>query len=209
VAIEAERLLHAVIKQGQVVPTNSRSRAPGPIRLAATLLFGALLLASASLLLSPQALDHPIQTWTLLAVVLVSSCGLIGAMARGSRRARNAVVGLFGLGLFAQGVAALWHLQDVGSAPLRTLAELAVVLVACALLFGPPARRWFSLSGRDSRRPAAWYPDPSGRHTRRFWNGVAWTADVVDEAEHPIPDAIQQERSWADRARRRASGRGR
>jgi hypothetical protein len=191
------------------VPTNSRLRAPRPVRLAATLLFGALLLASASLLLSPQALDHPIQTWTLLAVVLVLSCGLIDAMARGSRRARNAVVGLFGLGLLAQGVAALWHLQAVDSAPLRTLAELAVVLVACALLFGPRARRWFSLSGRDSHWPAAWYPDPSGRHTRRFWNGVAWTADVVDEAERPVLDAIEQEHSWAERARRRSSAHGR
>ncbi len=191
------------------MPTNLRPRAPRPVRLAATLLLGALLLASVSLLISPQALDHPIQTWTLVAITLVLSCGLIGAMTHGNRWARNAVVGLVGLGLVAQGVAALWHLQDVDSAPSRTVAELAVVLVASVLLFGPRARRWFSLSGRDSRWPAAWYPDPSGRHTRRFWNGVAWTADVVEEVEQRALDATEQEHSWAGPARRRARGQGR
>lgn len=188
--------------------TAVRPRAPRPVKLAATLLFGALLLASAGLLLSPVTLDHPIQTWTVLAVVLMLSCGLIGAMSRGSRWARNAVVGLFVLGLLVQGIGALWPLQGIDSPALRTFAELAVVLVACALLFGPPARRWFSLPSRGPERLAAWYPDPSGHHSRR-WNGVAWTADVVDEPERPIFDAIEQEHSWAERTRRRASGSGR
>lgn len=192
-----------------MVPTNSRPRVPRPVRLAATLLFGALLLASANLLLSLQALDHPIQTWTVLTVVVMLSSGLIGAMTHGHRWARNAVAGLFGLGLVAQGMAALWHLQEVDSAPSWTVAELAVVLLACVLLFGPRARRWFSPLGRGSRLPAAWYPDPSRRHTRRFWNGVTWTADVVDETEQPVLDAIEQEHARSERARRRAGGHGR
>lgn len=28
--------------------------------------------------------------------------------------------------------------------------------------------------------PAGWYPDPSGRHQQRYWDGAAWTADVTD-----------------------------
>jgi|GEM_PF-504102 len=29
--------------------------------------------------------------------------------------------------------------------------------------------------------PSDWYPDPSGRHEKRFWDGTAWTHDVADE----------------------------
>jgi Protein of unknown function (DUF2510) len=28
--------------------------------------------------------------------------------------------------------------------------------------------------------PAAWHPDPSGRHQYRWWDGNAWTASVSD-----------------------------
>jgi hypothetical protein len=28
---------------------------------------------------------------------------------------------------------------------------------------------------------AQWYADPSGRHERRYWNGIAWTDDVWDQ----------------------------
>jgi len=38
--------------------------------------------------------------------------------------------------------------------------------------------------------PAGWYPDPSGRHHYRFFTGVDWTADVVDDGVHstdPLP----------------------
>jgi hypothetical protein len=28
--------------------------------------------------------------------------------------------------------------------------------------------------------PAGWYPDPSGVHDLRFWNGVHWTTQVAD-----------------------------
>jgi hypothetical protein len=27
--------------------------------------------------------------------------------------------------------------------------------------------------------PAAWYPDPAGRHELRYWDGVVWTPHVV------------------------------
>lgn len=28
--------------------------------------------------------------------------------------------------------------------------------------------------------PAAWHPDPFGRHELRYWNGATWTASVSD-----------------------------
>ena len=29
-------------------------------------------------------------------------------------------------------------------------------------------------------QPADWYPDPSGRHEHRYWDGAAWTDHVSD-----------------------------
>ena len=31
--------------------------------------------------------------------------------------------------------------------------------------------------------PAEWYPDPSGRHAYRFWDGAAWTPHVADNGQ--------------------------
>jgi hypothetical protein len=31
------------------------------------------------------------------------------------------------------------------------------------------------------RAQAGWYPDPTGRHEHRFWDGNAWTLDVADD----------------------------
>jgi len=38
--------------------------------------------------------------------------------------------------------------------------------------------------------PAAWYPDPSGRHQFRYWQGASWTDAVADDgrtASDPLP----------------------
>jgi hypothetical protein len=32
----------------------------------------------------------------------------------------------------------------------------------------------------SAAQPAAWHPDPAGRHELRYWNGTAWTDDVSD-----------------------------
>ncbi len=37
--------------------------------------------------------------------------------------------------------------------------------------------------------PASWFPDPTGRHELRYWDGQAWTADVSDggtTAQDPV-----------------------
>lgn len=40
------------------------------------------------------------------------------------------------------------------------------------------------------RFPPAWYPDPTGRHDHRWWDGVEWTAHVADAGDvgsDPLP----------------------
>jgi hypothetical protein len=42
------------------------------------------------------------------------------------------------------------------------------------------------------RFPPAWYPDPTGRHDHRWWDGGAWTAHVADAGvagTDPVPPA--------------------
>jgi len=31
--------------------------------------------------------------------------------------------------------------------------------------------------------PAAWHPDPTGRHRHRYWDGARWTDWVADGGE--------------------------
>ena len=31
--------------------------------------------------------------------------------------------------------------------------------------------------------PAGWYPDPTGRHERRWWDGETWTTEVADPVD--------------------------
>jgi hypothetical protein len=42
--------------------------------------------------------------------------------------------------------------------------------------------------------PAGWYPDPTGRHERRWWDGEGWTHEVADPAapgeEGEVLDAV-------------------
>lgn len=33
----------------------------------------------------------------------------------------------------------------------------------------------------DGKAAAGWFPDPSGRHGARYWDGSAWTERVTDE----------------------------
>jgi putative membrane protein len=37
-----------------------------------------------------------------------------------------------------------------------------------------------------SRPAAAWFPDPTGRHHLRYWDGTAWTAHVRDGTEEAV-----------------------
>jgi Protein of unknown function (DUF2510) len=42
------------------------------------------------------------------------------------------------------------------------------------------------------QRPAAWHPDPSGRHQLRWWDGQAWTDQVSDRGEVSIDAPVRQ-----------------
>lgn len=44
-----------------------------------------------------------------------------------------------------------------------------------------------------STTPANWYPDPTGRHELRYWNGSAWT-DHVSTNGQQATDPVQQSR---------------
>lgn len=49
--------------------------------------------------------------------------------------------------------------------------------VAAAQVAGQPAvPAWTG----GAPMPSAWYPDPSGRHQLRYWDGAAWTHQVSD-----------------------------
>ncbi|PKQ37852.1 MAG: hypothetical protein CVT59_05615 [Actinobacteria bacterium HGW-Actinobacteria-1] len=35
-------------------------------------------------------------------------------------------------------------------------------------------------SSPESVVPAAWHPDPAGRHEMRYWDGRSWTSHICD-----------------------------
>jgi hypothetical protein len=37
--------------------------------------------------------------------------------------------------------------------------------------------------------PAAWYPDPTGRHQQRYWDGARWTDNVADGGQQAVDPA--------------------
>jgi hypothetical protein len=43
---------------------------------------------------------------------------------------------------------------------------------------------------REVSVPAGWYPDPTGRHERRYWDGAAWTDHVVSGGTQSL-DPVQ------------------
>jgi Protein of unknown function (DUF2510) len=43
-----------------------------------------------------------------------------------------------------------------------------------------------------AQRPAAWHPDPSGRHELRWWDGQAWTDRVSDGGEVSTDAPVRQ-----------------
>jgi hypothetical protein len=42
------------------------------------------------------------------------------------------------------------------------------------------------------RAAAGWYPDPTGRHEHRFWDGNAWTINVADAGVTGIDQRIRE-----------------
>jgi hypothetical protein len=43
-----------------------------------------------------------------------------------------------------------------------------------------------------ARAKAGWYPDPTGRHEHRFWDGAAWTINVADNGVTGIDERVRE-----------------
>jgi len=52
--------------------------------------------------------------------------------------------------------------------------------------YGPPA------TIASSTTPLGWYPDPTGRHQSRYWNGAAWTDQAANDGA-TVTDSISNE----------------
>ena len=53
--------------------------------------------------------------------------------------------------------------------------------------------------GRMSANPAAWHPDPMGRHQLRYWDGNAWTDHVSNDGVQTT-DALKSRLDRVDSA---------
>jgi len=42
------------------------------------------------------------------------------------------------------------------------------------------------VEGVSPQVPAEWYPDPSGNHQLRYWDGTQWTAQVADNGQQSV-----------------------
>lgn len=78
-----------------------------------------------------------------------------------------------------------WAFDAAGSN--KTLWVFLIVFLgwigSVAYLLAARSRVLAAQNGRPPQlasMPGGWHPDPSGRHTMRYWNGAAWTAIVSD-----------------------------
>jgi hypothetical protein len=92
----------------------------------------------------------------------------------------------------AVGALVLFVLDSLGllymgshSLPVTYVAVALHVLLLLGLAMGIWALGALKSEGLPTGNPtliqAGWFPDPTGRHTQRFWDGVAWTAHVSDD----------------------------
>lgn len=51
----------------------------------------------------------------------------------------------------------------------------------------------------------AWYPDPSGRHDHRWFNGSTWTADVADDGQRGYDPQLDPDQRMPERPGRAAA----
>ena len=112
--------------------------------------------------------------------------GLVTAMALGRRWALIVYTVLFVLGALIS-LPALLTVQHTTASLAWFACDTAMRAVAIVLLFGRPATAWFAAyrpprpepaqlaqTARPQYQavPAAWHPDPTGRHTHRYWDGA-------------------------------------
>ena len=130
----------------------------------------------------------------LIALLATAEVILAILIRRGRNWARIVVTILMGLGIVQTIVQ-----RPTGSAFVVAFFIGAVALVTVWLLWMPPSNRYFRVVGAARRlhrpqatppprpvHPAAWVPDPSGRHQFRYWDGAQWTQYVGDHGAEAV-----------------------
>ena len=162
----------------------TRPSRPTSVKLALGLIGGELVVGVVEELVRSTRVAQPNAAFSLLVVVVIELAvtgGLLAAIAYGKRWARIVYIVLVVLALLAMALQALTPSQ--GGSIFWTLVTLALEVGAVCLLLGRPAGDWFAACNARPSSPAAWYPDPSGRHAHRFWNGASWTPHVADDGQ--------------------------
>lgn len=172
----------------------TRPSRPTSVKLALGLIAGELVASVVEELVRTAGPAQPggaFSLFVVLAIEVAVTGGLLTAMACGKRWARIVYIVLVVVALPAMALQALAPSQGSSGDLTWTLAALAFEVGAVCLLLGRPARDWFVACSARSSFPPAWYPDPSGRHARRFWDGASWTPHVADGG-HVAVDPLDQ-----------------
>ena len=172
----------------------TRPSRPTSVRLALGMIGGQLITGVVEELVRttrPGQPDAALSLFVVLAIELGVTGGLALAIACGKRWARIIYIVLVVLALPAMVLQALAPSQGSTGDLIWTLVALAFEVGAVCLLLGRPARDWFVACNTRPQSLAAWYPDPSGRHAHRFWNGTGWTPHVADGGQVAV-DPLDQ-----------------
>lgn len=175
-----------------------RPARPTAVRAAVWLIVWVLIVNVSVLLTSLSSPDAGLLDWPTRgagAIGIAVAIGLVTAIAFGRRWALIVYTVLFVLGSLLT-LPTLLTVQHTAASLAWLATGSAMRAVAVVLLFGRPATAWFAAyrprkpepvgrprSARPQYQavPAAWHPDPTGRHTHRYWDGAAWTAHVADD----------------------------
>jgi hypothetical protein len=195
-----------------------RPARPTAVRTAVWLIVWALIVNVSVTLASLSNPDAGLLDWPLRgagAVGFALAIGLVTAIAFGRRWALIVYTVLFVLSSLLS-LPALLTVQHTTASLAWFACDTAIRAVAIVLLFGRPATAWFAAyrprrpgpAGRPQTPrpqyqavPAAWHPDPTGRHTHRYWDGSAWTPHVADDGRLALDplDVLPARRSAAAR----------
>ena len=70
-----------------------------------------------------------------------------------------------------------------------------VIWTPIAMLNNRKALKKLNTLAADGRAAAGWFPDPTGRHGARYWDGAQWTDKVSDVATDHLNSAEQADTS--------------
>ncbi len=76
-----------------------------------------------------------------------------------------------------------WLIIIIGLLPIALIVALVVFLVSRSSRSTQTAPQATGSLTDSGATPAGWFPDPSGRHQRRYWDGISWTQHVNDNGQ--------------------------